>query len=175
MLIIISDLHLTDGTSGETIRAGAFRAFRESLCELAYDASWRSDKKYVPVDRIDVVLLGDILDVIRSTRWCDAPAEVRPWGNQSLPAFSVTVQRITEDVIEKNKESLDILRSLHNPEIMSVLPASLDGRVAIRPIEESSFFVPLRARSFVRYGSGDITAYAALVQHQRAELPKTPK
>jgi len=36
MLVIISDLHLTDGTSGETIRAGAFRAFRESLRELAW-------------------------------------------------------------------------------------------------------------------------------------------
>jgi hypothetical protein len=64
MLVIISDLHLTDGTSGETIRPGAFRALRENLRELAYDASWRSDKKYVPVDGIDLVLLGDILDII---------------------------------------------------------------------------------------------------------------
>jgi UDP-2,3-diacylglucosamine pyrophosphatase LpxH len=151
MLIIISDLHLTDGTSGETIRAGAFRAFRESLCELAYDASWRGDHKYVPVDRIEVVLLGDILDVIRSTTWCDAPAEVRPWGNQSLPAFSETVQRITEDVIEKNKESLDILRSLHNPEIMSLPPASLDGGVAIRPIER----VPVPVRIHYLVGNHD--------------------
>jgi hypothetical protein len=63
VLVIISDLHLTDGTSGETIKPGAFRAFREALRELAYDASWRSEKKYVPVDGIDLVLLGDILDV----------------------------------------------------------------------------------------------------------------
>jgi len=27
MLVIISDLHLTDGTSGETIAAGAFQIF----------------------------------------------------------------------------------------------------------------------------------------------------
>ena len=58
MLVIISDLHLTDGTSGETIKPGTFRAFRESLRELAYDASWRSDQKYVPIDGIDLVLLG---------------------------------------------------------------------------------------------------------------------
>jgi hypothetical protein len=55
VLVIISDLHLTDSTSGETIRAGAFRAFRESLRELAYDASWRSEQKYVPVEGIDLV------------------------------------------------------------------------------------------------------------------------
>src|SRR4051812_21131388 len=83
MLVIISDLHLTDGTSGETIRPGAFRAFRESLRELAYDASWRNEKQYFPVDGIDLVLLGDILDVIRSTSWCAVPPEVRPWGDQN--------------------------------------------------------------------------------------------
>src|SRR6266849_1591142 len=83
MLVIISDLHLTDGTSGETIRSGAFKAFRERFRDLAYDASWRSDAKYVPIERMDLVLLGDILDVIRSTRWCQASSDVRPWGNQN--------------------------------------------------------------------------------------------
>jgi hypothetical protein len=78
MLVIISDLHLTDGTSGETIKAGAFKTFRESFRDLAYDASWRSDDKYEPIQCMDLVLLGDILDVIRSTRWCEAPAGVRP-------------------------------------------------------------------------------------------------
>src|SRR5437660_9076020 len=114
MLIIISDLHLTDGTSGETIRAGAFRAFRESLRELAYDASWRSDKQYVPVEGIDLVLLGDILDVIRSTDWCGAPAGVRPWGDQNNSRFAEMVARITQKVIRNNTESLAILKSLHN-------------------------------------------------------------
>jgi UDP-2,3-diacylglucosamine pyrophosphatase LpxH len=132
VLVIISDLHLTDGTSGETIHAGAFRAFRESLRELAYDASWRSDEEYVPIDRIDVVLLGDILDVIRSTKWCSAPVEVRPWGNQN-DRFAEMVGLIAEGVIENNKESLDILKSLHSPEIMSLPPTGPDGGVAIKP------------------------------------------
>jgi hypothetical protein len=131
MLVIISDLHLTDGTSGETIRPGAFRAFRESLRELAFDASWRSDKRYVPIDGIDLVLLGDILDVIRSTRWCGAPARVRPWGDQNDPRFSDLVSRITEGVIRNNQQSLNILRSLHNSEIMSFRP--LPRMVGWRP------------------------------------------
>src|SRR5262249_8033573 len=131
MLVIISDLHLTDGTSGETIKPGAFRSFRESLREIAYDASWRDDKKYVPIDGIDLVLLGDILDVIRSTLWCAAPAQVRPWGDQNDSRFSDTVNRITEEVIRNNQQSLSILKSLHNPEIMSLPPAGADGGVAV--------------------------------------------
>src|SRR5258708_27342737 len=137
MLVIISDLHLTDGTSGETIRPGAFRAFRESLRELAYDASWRSDKKYVPVDGIDLVLLGDILDVIRSTRWCGAPAQVRPWGDQNDPRFSDMVRRITEEVIRNNQQSLDILKTLHNAEIMSLPPTAEDGSVSFKPLRQA--------------------------------------
>lgn len=151
MLVLISDLHLTDGTSGETIRAGAFRAFRESLRELAYDASWRSDKKYVPVDRIDLVLLGDILDVIRSTKWLGAPVEVRPWGNQNDPRFAEVVGRVTQDVIENNKESLGILRNLKNPELMSVPPAGPDGGVAIKPLAR----VPVPVRIHYLVGNHD--------------------
>lgn len=151
MLVIISDLHLTDGTSGETIRAGAFRSFRESLRELAYDASWRSDKKYVPVERIDLVLLGDILDVIRSTKWCDAAQEVRPWGDQSDPRFAEMVGRITEAVIENNKESLAILKSLHSPDIMSLPPAGPDGGVAVK----SPARVPVPVRIHYLVGNHD--------------------
>jgi len=131
MLVIISDLHLTDGSSGETIKTGAFRAFRERLRDLAYDASWRSDDKYVPIDGIDLVLLGDILDVIRSTRWCAAPPDVRPWGDQSDPRFADTVSRITQDIIANNKESLEVLRGLHDPRVINVPPTGRDGKVAL--------------------------------------------
>lgn len=147
MLVIISDLHLTDGTSGETIRPGALREFRESLRQLAYDACWRSDKQYVPIDGIDLVLLGDILDVIRSTRWCTAPPEVRPWGNQNDARFSEMVGRITEDVIRNNQESLDILKSLHEPQIVSLPPSAEGGGVSIGSVNRVP--VPLRIHYLV--------------------------
>jgi hypothetical protein len=47
MLVIISDLHLTDDTSGKTIRENAFGVFRERLRDMAFDASWRSDGNLV--------------------------------------------------------------------------------------------------------------------------------
>ena len=151
MLVIISDLHLTDGTSGETIRPGAFREFRESLRELAYDASWRSDKEYVPIDGIDLVLLGDILDVIRSTRWCSAPPEVRPWGNQNDPRFAEMVGRVTEDVIRNNQESLHILKSLHDPQILSLPPSAEGDGVATDSVNR----LPVPARIHYLVGNHD--------------------
>ncbi len=71
MLVIISDLHLTDGTSGETISAGAFRVFRQRLRDLAYDASKRADGTYRPIEEMDILLLGDVFDLIRSTKWLE--------------------------------------------------------------------------------------------------------
>ena len=65
MLVIISDLHLTDGTSGATISPWAFEIFAQELRDAAISASWRADGKYRPVDRVDLILLGDGLDVIR--------------------------------------------------------------------------------------------------------------
>jgi UDP-2,3-diacylglucosamine pyrophosphatase LpxH len=151
MLVIISDLHLTDGTSGETIKPGAFRAFRESLRELAYDASWRSDKEYVPIDGIDLVLLGDILDVIRSTRWCAAPAEVRPWGDQNDIRFAEMVNRITVDVIRNNQESLNILKSLHDSHILSLPPSAEGGGVTTGVVNR----VPVPVRIHYLVGNHD--------------------
>jgi UDP-2,3-diacylglucosamine pyrophosphatase LpxH len=114
MLVIISDLHLTDGTSGETIRQGAFFLLRERLVSLAYDASWRSPGIYKPIESIELVLLGDILDVIRSSVWCDAPPHVRPWGNPNHPDFISAVTNINAAILANNQKSLGALKSLSN-------------------------------------------------------------
>jgi hypothetical protein len=81
MLVIISDLHLTDGTSGETIHEDEFKIFRERLHDLAYAASCRKlgdTETYEPIDAVHLLLLGDILDVIRSAKWLGG--KVRPWA-----------------------------------------------------------------------------------------------
>ena len=69
MLIIISDLHLNDGTSGTSITSDAFHIFGERLRDLAFQASWRSEGAgYKPIESVDLVLLGDVFDPIRSVR-----------------------------------------------------------------------------------------------------------
>lgn len=119
MLVIISDLHLTDGSSGDTVKTGAFRVFRQRLVEMATAASWRSvaddrDKsEFKPIERIDLVLLGDILDIIRSRSWIKEDSALRPWiGSPFDPDFVERVRIITGSVLCANWESLRVLRDL---------------------------------------------------------------
>ena len=128
MLVIISDLHLTDGTSGETIRAGAFRAFRERLRDLAYDASWRTGGKYKPIEELHLVLLGDILDVIRSTKWLSG--STRPWDSPESQAFISTIRTINDAILVQNADSLAVLKSLDDGKTTTLPPATSEGRPA---------------------------------------------
>ncbi len=130
MLVIISDLHLTDGSSGQTIRTGAFKAFRERLRDLAYDASWRADDRYEPIEELHLVLLGDILDIIRSSKWCGAPPNIRPWGDVNSDGFQKMVADISRGILanEVNQESLAVLKSLNDGKTITVPKATEDGR-----------------------------------------------
>lgn len=127
MLVIISDLHLTDGTSGSTISPGAFVIFAERLRELAIRASWRSDGRYRPVPRIDLLLLGDVLDIIRSTQWLDGPP--RPWDSPQGP-LAHTVARITGDILHHNTAALQVLRGLSGEGAIRIPPANAAGQPA---------------------------------------------
>lgn len=127
MLVIISDLHLTDGTSGSTISSGAFDIFADELRDIAASASWRADGNYRPLERIDLVLLGDVLDVIRSSRWSDRP-DVRPWDDPTRPEFIEVVTQITGDILRQNDGSLAVLRDLAADGGIMVPPANNRGR-----------------------------------------------
>ena len=91
MLVIISDLHLTDGTSGEIISDSAFRLFKNRISDMAYDASWRCDENnmeyYKPVECMDILLLGDILDMIRSEKWNNSLDDIMPWTKKRQDDF----------------------------------------------------------------------------------------
>jgi len=130
MLVIISDLHLTDGTSGSTIDERAFRIFRHRLCDLAYDASWRADGRYKPLKSLDIILLGDILDPIRSTRWHDEQESsadfIRPWGNLQGQNFADKINSINRAILDFNTGSLDILKTLKN--VITIPRATRAGR-----------------------------------------------
>lgn len=131
MLVIISDLHLTDGTTGKTVAADAFRMFREHVRNLAYDASWRSDGTYRPVTAIDIVLLGDIFDLIRSTHWSDEARGsanfARPWDDPvAQPALARKVAQISDGILRQNEASFRLLRELSASDPITLPPA--DGR-----------------------------------------------
>jgi len=133
MLVIISDLHLTDGTSGETISDSAFRLFKNRLSDMAYDASWRSDESdgkkefYKPVEEIDLLLLGDICDMIRSEKWNNAVENIMPWTSLREEAFFNKVEEISDGILERNAMSFAILKDIASGELripQSMEPAS---------------------------------------------------
>lgn len=156
MLIIISDLHLTDGTTGKTIAADAFRIFREHLRDLAYAASWRSDGKYQPLETVDVILLGDIFDLIRSTRWSDetpgTPNYARPWDDpDEVPALARKIDQITDAILAKNAASFKILRELGGDNPFTLPPVSDRGLPAAANVRR----LPVETRIHYMVGNHD--------------------
>ncbi|HJS17117.1 MAG TPA: hypothetical protein VJ785_00100 [Anaerolineales bacterium] len=132
MLVIISDLHLGDGTTADSIATNAFRLFSNRLRETAYYASYRSDGTYRPIESLDLVLLGDILDPLHSTLWLDAaPADVtyiRPWSNFNNPLFAAKLAQTTQAIIAENRKSLEILRRCAAGETILLPPANQLGQ-----------------------------------------------
>ena len=142
MLVIISDIHLTDGTSGATISPGAFQLLRHRLDELGESASRRRDGSYRPIERVDLVLLGDVLDVVRSTQWLDSP--IRPWDDRKDNSLFQTVSQITSDILRTNEHSLAEFRQLAQQGVL-VPAATSDGRQA----GEQSHPVPVKIHYMV--------------------------
>ncbi len=144
MLVIISDLHLADGTTGETIRSGAFELFADRLRELAVQASYRADGRYRPIERLDVVLLGDIVDQIRSTDWTQEAEgdlnRVRPWDDPHSLPFIRKIEAITRKIMadKNNAASLAILKRLNDGKTITIPPATFSGEQATVPDEPDS-------------------------------------
>ncbi len=149
MLVVISDLHLTDGSSGATISPRAFDIFCDRLREAAYSASWRSDGRYQPLKRLDLILLGDVLDVIRSSRW-SRDGEVRPWSNPNSTEFIDQVTKITSDILRNNDESLRVLRELASEGGLTLPPVDRNGQ----PVAGASG-EPVEVRIFYMIGNHD--------------------
>ena len=72
MLVFASDIHLTDNSSGKTINPGAFRKFAIYLKDMVQTAKAKE---------VQIVLLGDIIDLIRSDYWLRS--NIRPWSKPS--------------------------------------------------------------------------------------------
>ena len=131
MLVIISDLHLGDGTTAESIPTSAFNLFAKRLRQDARFASIR-DGKYHPIEELDVILLGDILDPIHSTRWfypigdqtftrMTKPEDaeyIRPWSDPNDEKYAQKLSEVTHAILEENKESMEVMRRLANGEFI---------------------------------------------------------
>jgi len=155
MLIIISDLHLGDGTTANSIAPSAFRLFSNRLRETAYFASFRRDGMYRPIDSLDLLLMGDILDPLHSTLWLDtAPGALnytRPWSDILSPHFAPKLEQATQAIIQENKETLETLKRIANGQTVLLPPANNRGQ----PDFDSKERVALNVRIHYMVGNHD--------------------
>jgi len=132
MLVIISDIHLGDGTTASSISPAAFELFSSRLSETAYYASFRPNDVYRPIEGIDVLLLGDVLDPLHSTLWLNtAPGALdytRPWTDVDRPTFAATLSETTKAILDTNRESLASLHRLANGGTVLLPPANAQGK-----------------------------------------------
>ncbi len=119
MLVFISDVHLTDGTSGTTIVPRAFDKLCRSLGDIIRNPGETN------ISKVRIVLLGDIFDVIRSSLWLRAEnggsEPVRPWSESGLTdSQGWSLQTYTESVgkaiVERpgNIEALGYLKAFRD-------------------------------------------------------------
>ena len=70
MLVIVSDLHLCDGTAyPQNVTAGSFALLQGDIYQLA--------ERY-GAKQLDIVFLGDVFDLLRTEQWFAAPEGERP-------------------------------------------------------------------------------------------------
>lgn len=155
MLIIISDIHLMDGTCGKSIPPSAFSLFSDRIRELAFNASWRVDGSYRPIQDIDILLMGDILDPLHSTLWLETkdgePGTIRPWTDSSAPEYAATLKAITQDILQKNAGAVGVLKELAGPGGLSLPPASPSGQ----PDRNAGQRVPVNVHLHYMVGNHD--------------------
>ncbi len=182
MLVIISDLHLGDGTAADSIPASAFYLFAKRLRQDAHFAAMNYRKenpygKYQPFEELDVLLMGDILDPLHSTRWLYAGLGgdesfvldeqgrrvytpiteqrdqdyIRPWSDPQDKRFSDKLMEITLAILEHNKDGLQVFRDLAEGKLISFDAVDSDGNRISDPDQQR----PLKVNFYYMVGNHD--------------------
>ena len=164
MLVIISDLHLGDGTTAESIPVSAFNLFAKRLRQDARFASMR-DGKYSPIEELDVILLGDILDPIHSTRWFYPVGDqtnakmtkpgnadyIRPWSDPTDEKYAQKLSEVTHAILEENKKAMEVMRKLAKGEFIEFDSSDDQGNRD----STNQNKIPLRVRFHYMVGNHD--------------------
>lgn len=117
MLIVLSDLHFSEAQSTQLGPHG----FNRNLPPEAFLAYFSEINQFAAanqVEKVDIVLAGDILEISRSSIWLEG--EERPYvnnedvhpGSRNEAIILKIIQAISEEV--KVKETLALFRNIHN-------------------------------------------------------------
>ena len=78
---------------------------------------------------MDILLLGDILDPLQSTRWQDdTHGFIRPWSDVSDPLFAIKLAEITRAILEHNPHAVGMFKRLSRAEAIRIPPAGSRGK-----------------------------------------------
>ncbi len=99
MLVILSDIHLTDETTSFNVKP---EAFEEHLKHEIDDNAKANDAR-----ELHIMLLGDIFDLVRTAYWQTVPEDERPWYGK----LDKTTGMNTSNKVQKHFEQVltDIL------------------------------------------------------------------
>jgi hypothetical protein len=115
MLVVISDLHFTDGTTSNwkgkedlfNVSPRAFKLLFGKISDII-------ERKNGAISKVTFVYNGDIFDPLRTHVWFKAPKSKRPW---SIPLKKTEVygrtHKILTDTIRHNDEALAWLSGTH--------------------------------------------------------------
>jgi len=104
MIVFLSDLHIEDESVGKhNVSADAFPIFFEHLQRLGKRRS---------VKELRIVLLGDTIDLLRTSYWFDVDQEHRPWGwkQDSLAPLAMHTKIVLDKIIDKNRNTFESIR-----------------------------------------------------------------
>lgn len=102
MLLFVSDLHLEDSPRQFTIPLERFVCTLNLACRRARRAG---------VAEITLVLLGDIFELLKSSRWWKEPS-LRPWQRGQPEAIRQRCAEIFQGVVDVNSRFFEGLRTL---------------------------------------------------------------
>ncbi|MEP6687693.1 MAG: hypothetical protein ABJC36_05040, partial [Gemmatimonadales bacterium] len=152
MLVLVSDLHITDETAANNVNPEAFELLGAEIVDAAARRGARE---------IHVVLLGDILDLVRSDYWHRRaiPMAQRPWGGVLDPRTGMNADRA---VVE--------------PQFQAVLAAVLatPTAAALRTMLASLSTGPIPCRATYVIGNHErvMWNFPSLREAARASLPQ---
>ncbi len=92
LCVSVSDIHLTDGTVGfQNLSDTTWNAFYETIKQRCI--------RY-HINELVLVIDGDIIDMIRSSKWAAHEPPIYPWERHRKEAFSAVVHDIIRDIVE---------------------------------------------------------------------------
>jgi hypothetical protein len=160
MLVCSANWLLTDGSLSRRPAVRDVWALIQWLRAVAARAGFRSDGRYQPVDRVDLVLAGDTLDMLTSTRWHDC---VRPW--HTTETANQRRRTIAHESMRRGRRVVAVLRQLHQRGLSVPSATPL-----MRPSTTCQSHVPVR----IAILAGDRDQWILRFGQEPSQLPWVP-